>query len=68
MSLMIDPFFISRQTAMSLLLETIMIASQLMSMTPFVLVFLMLTLKIFHTFFSVPIADFEQINVSWFIY
>ena len=51
MSLMIDPFFISRQTAMSLLLETIMIASQLMSMTPFVLVFLMLTLKIFHTFF-----------------
>ena len=51
MSLMINPFFISGQTAMSLLLETIMIASQVMSMTPFVLEFLMLTLKILHTFF-----------------
>ena len=30
-----------------------------------VLVFLLLTLKIFHTFFSVSIVDFEQVNVSW---
>ena len=30
-----------------------------------VLVFLLLTLNIFHTFFSVSIVDFEQANVSW---
>ena len=34
-------------------------------MTPF-LVFLLLTLNIFHTVFSVSIDDFEQVNVSWF--
>ena len=27
--------------------------------------FLLLTMNIFHTFFSVSIADFEQVNVSW---
>ena len=27
--------------------------------------FLLLILNIFHTFFSVPIVDFEQVNVSW---
>ena len=32
-----------------------------------VLVFLMLTLNIFHTFFSVSLVDFEQVNVSWLI-
>ena len=32
----------------------------------FVLVFLLLTLNIFHTFFSsVSIVDFEQVNISW---
>ena len=31
-----------------------------------VLLFLLLTLNIFHTFFSgVSIVDFEQVNVSW---
>ena len=30
-----------------------------------VLVFLLLTLNIFHFFFSVSIVDFEQVNVSW---
>ena len=30
-----------------------------------VLVFLLLTLNIFHTFFSVFVVDFEQVNVSW---
>ena len=30
-----------------------------------VLVFLLLTLNIFHTFFGVPIVDFEQVTVSW---
>ena len=30
-----------------------------------VLVFLLLTLNIFHTFSSVSIADFEQVNISW---
>ena len=30
-----------------------------------VLLFLLLTLNIFHTFSSVPIAEFEQVNVSW---
>ena len=29
------------------------------------LVSLLLTLDIFHTFFSVPIVDFEQVNVFW---
>ena len=29
-----------------------------------VLVFLLLTLNIFHTFYSVYIVDFEQVNVS----
>ena len=32
-----------------------------------VLVFLMLTLNIFHTFFSVSLVDFEEVNVSWLI-
>ena len=32
--------------------------------TNVVLVFLLLTLNIFHTFFSVYIVDFEQVNVS----
>ena len=27
--------------------------------------YLLLTLDIFHTFYSVSIVDFEQINVSW---
>ena len=27
--------------------------------------FLLLTLNIFHTFFSVSIVDFEQVNVNW---
>ena len=31
--------------------------------TDFVLVSLMLTLDIFHTFFSASIVDFEQLNV-----
>ena len=30
-----------------------------------VLVFLLLTLNIFHAFFSVFSVDFEQVNVSW---
>ena len=30
-----------------------------------VLVFLLLTLNIFHTFFSVFVVDFEQVNVNW---
>ena len=30
-----------------------------------VLVFLLLTLYIFHTFSSVSIVDFEQVDVSW---
>ena len=30
-----------------------------------VLVFLLLTLNIFHAFFSVSSVDFEQVNVSW---
>ena len=30
-----------------------------------VLVFLWLTLNIFHTFFSVSLVDFGQLNVSW---
>ena len=30
-----------------------------------VLVFLVLTLNIFHNFFSVSIVDFEQVNASW---
>ena len=30
-----------------------------------VLLFLLLTFTIFHTFFSVSIVDFEQLNVSW---
>ena len=29
------------------------------------MVFLLLTLNIFYTFFSVSIVDFEQVNVSW---
>ena len=29
------------------------------------LVFLLLTMNIFHTFFSVSVVDFEQVNVSW---
>ena len=29
------------------------------------LVFLLLTLNIFHTFFYVSIVDIEQVNVSW---
>ena len=34
--------------------------------TDVVLVFLLLTLNIFHTFFSVSYVDFEQVNfVSW---
>ena len=32
-----------------------------------ILVFLLLTLKIFHTFSSVTIVDFEQINVNWVV-
>ena len=35
-----------------------------MSMTS-VLLFLLLTLNRVHTFFSVSIVDFEQVNVSW---
>ena len=30
-----------------------------------VLVFLLLTLNIFHAFFRVSSVDFEQVNVSW---
>ena len=30
-----------------------------------VLMFLMLTLNIFHTFSSVSVVDFEQVNVIW---
>ena len=30
-----------------------------------ILVFLLLCLNVFHTFFSISIADFEQVNVSW---
>ena len=30
-----------------------------------VLMFLLLTLDIFHTFFGISIADFEHVNVSW---
>ena len=30
-----------------------------------VLVFLLLTLNIFHSFFSASIVDFEQVNVCW---
>ena len=30
-------------------------------------VFLLLTLNIFHTFFSISILDFEQVNVSWVV-
>ena len=30
-----------------------------------VLVSLLLTLNIFHTFFSVSIVEFEQVNVFW---
>ena len=30
-----------------------------------VLVFLLLTLNIFHTFFCGSIAEFEQVHVSW---
>ena len=33
-----------------------------------VLVFLLLTLNIFHTFFSVSIVEFELVNVSWVIH
>ena len=29
------------------------------------LVFLLVTLNIFHTFSSISIVDFEQVNVSW---
>ena len=35
--------------------------------TLIILVFLLLTLNIFHTFFSVFIIDFEQVNVNWVI-
>ena len=30
-----------------------------------VLVFLLLTLNIFHTFSSLPIVEFEQVYVNW---
>ena len=30
-----------------------------------ILVILLLTLNIFHTFFRVSIVDFEQVNVCW---
>ena len=30
-----------------------------------VLLFLLLTLNIFHTFFSVSVVCFERVNVSW---
>ena len=30
-----------------------------------VLVFLLVTLNIFHSFFSVSIVDFEEVNISW---
>ena len=30
-----------------------------------VLVFLLLTLNVFHSFFSASIVDFEQVNVCW---
>ena len=33
--------------------------------TDVVLVFLLIILKIFHTFFSTSIVKFEQVNVSW---
>ena len=29
------------------------------------MVSLLLTLNMFHSFFSVSVADFEQVNVSW---
>ena len=32
-----------------------------------ILVFLLLTLNIFHTFSSISIVDFERINVSWVV-
>ena len=32
-----------------------------------VLVYLFLTLYIFHTFFSASIADFKQVNAGWVI-
>ena len=35
-------------------------------MTPLTVALLyLLTVNIFHTFFSVSIVDFEQVNVSW---
>ena len=33
-----------------------------------VLVFLLLTLNIFHSFFSVSIVGFEQVKVSWIFF
>ena len=30
--------------------------------------FLLLTLNIFHAFFSVSVVDFEQVNVSWAVF
>ena len=32
-----------------------------------VLVFLLLTLNIFHTIFIVSIVDFEQVNINWVV-
>ena len=32
------------------------------------LVFLFLTLNIFHTFFSVSIVDFKQVNIIWLVF
>ena len=36
--------------------------------TGVVLVFLLLTLNIFHTFSSVSIVDFKKVNISWVYY
>ena len=33
-----------------------------------VVVFLLLTLNVFHTFFSVSIVDFEQVSICWVCY
>ena len=41
---------------------------QTFEVTDVVVVFLMLTLNIFHTFSSVSIVDFEQVNISWDFY
>ena len=46
-------------------MSTIETCMKYVDVSDVVLVFLLLILNIFHTFFSVSIVDFEQVNVCW---